>query len=141
MGLRILSTNTFTYMFPYKRVDITVLYNTIARNLQESGVRTNIGLSGAAGEWQGITGENRVIYISERGLFTMFITVCYTQKHVQIQICYAPQLKSKVYSDSAHTMRYSQWDMCINSTFDAIKSAVNEIMGKPVSESEEVIDF
>ena len=82
---------------------------------------------------KGIGGENRVISIVERGLFILFVTVCYTQTNVQIQICYSPQLKNMNYTDSVHAMRYSQWQMCINTVMSAVESSIFEIAGECAS--------
>lgn len=133
MFKKIYVTNTTTYTYPIKRMDIVLLHNVIASKLQQSGIKSSIGFASAAGLWQGIGGENRVISIVERGLFIMFVTVCYTQTNVQIQICYSPQLKNMNYTDSVHAMRYSQWQMCINTVMTAVESSIFEIAGECAS--------
>lgn len=132
-------TNTITKTYPPKRVDIGLLGKSIASKLQLSGVKASMDLVDACGPWQGITGENRVISIVERGLFSLFITVCYSQRNTQIQFCYNPQIRTWNYVDSEHSMRCSQWDMCINTVLSIVEESVIEIAGEPTSHSEDAV--
>ena len=77
MSFKAYDTNTYSFIYPSKQVDITTLYNAIGEKLQQSGVVVNFSLANGAGLWQGVGGENRVISIIERGLFFCFVTVPY----------------------------------------------------------------
>lgn len=132
-------TNTFTKTYPPKRVDIVMLRNIIESKLQSSGVKASVDLGNACGPWQGIAGENRVISIVERGLFFLFITVCYSQRNTQIQLCYNPQIRTWNYADSEHAMRCSQWDMCINTVLSIVEESIVAIAGEPMSHSEDAV--
>ena len=53
MFKKIYVTNTTTYTYPIKRIDIVLLHNVIASKLQQSGIKSTIGFASAAGFWQG----------------------------------------------------------------------------------------
>ncbi len=40
-------------------------------------------------------------------------------------------------SNATHTIRVSQWGMCLYSIFDSIESALYEMAGQPLSRDEE----
>ena len=118
MSFKAYDANTYSFIYPSKQVDITTLYNAIGEKLQQSGVVVNFSLANGAGLWQGVGGENRVISIIERGLFFCFVTVTYTVNNTMIEICYAPQVKDRNYTDSVRAMRYSQ--------------SIVQVAGKPI---------
>ncbi len=124
---------TYTFYYPCKRIDISMIFNAIGAKLQQSGLKSALSFAAPAGFWQGIGGENRVISIIERGLFYIYITVCYTQVNAQVQICYSPQVRDRNYTDSVHAMRYSQWDLCAQTALEASISAIAEVAGAPLN--------
>ena len=113
--------------------DISMIFNAIGAKLQQSGLKSALSFAAPAGFWQGIGGENRAISIIERGLFYIYITVCYTQVNAQVQICYSPQVRDRNYTDSVHAMRYSQWDLCAQTALEASISAIAEVAGAPLN--------
>ena len=132
MSFKAYDANTYSFIYPSKQVDITTLYNAIGEKLQQSGVVVNFSLANGAGLWQGVGGENRVISIIERGLFFCFVTVTYTVNNTMIEICYAPQVKDRNYTDSVRAMRYSQWDLCSRTVLDAVAKSIVQVAGKPI---------
>lgn len=133
MTFKTYETNTYTFYYPCKRIDISMIFNAIGAKLQQSGLKSALSFAAPAGFWQGIGGENRVISIIERGLFYIYITVCYTQVNAQVQICYSPQVRDRNYTDSVHAMRYSQWDLCAQTALEASISAIAEVAGAPLN--------
>ena len=69
MTFKTYETNTYTFYYPCKRIDISMIFNAIGAKLQQSGLKSALSFAAPAGFWQGIGGENRVISIIERGLF------------------------------------------------------------------------
>ncbi len=136
-SIRVFFTNTSTYTYPLKRLDIRALAERIKKGFDEAGLRIGMTMAKAAGPWQGVAGENEVITIQQQGLFFMHVTVCYTKKHAQAEICYYPVVRKKGFQDSVHAMRCSQWDMMINSAFEIVRESISEMFGEAESVSEE----
>lgn len=136
-SIRALFVQTTTYTYPLKQLNIQALDQAIGKAIAEHGLGVSKTLSKGCGAWAGIGGEQAVISLSVQGLFFMYITVCYTKKHTQVEICYYPVIRKKGFQDSPHAMRSSQWNMMINSTFEIVRECIETVFGTADSVNEE----
>lgn len=101
------------------------IFNAIISELNRNNLNCSTSIERAPYRFKHMESDGKVLFISERGLFTLFVTVCAVGDYTQVQIITRNVARRYSFEDANHSLEHSMHNlyknavnMCICNTID-----------------------
>ncbi len=121
--LNLFNTKTYT-RFNIPSEDI---YYEIINELKRNNINCSTSIERAPYRFKQMESDGKALFISEKGLFTLFVTICSVGNYSQVQVVTRNIPRRYSFEDANHTMEYAMHNLYIDAVHKCIFTAIDRI--------------
>ena len=113
----------------YARINVPSenVFKAIINELRRNNITCNASIEMADYRFKKMESDERVLFLSERGLFTLFVVICSVGNYTQVQIISRNVSRRYSFEDANHSMEYAMHNLYINTVKRCINNTIERI--------------
>lgn len=122
-------TAVVTWYYKRLSLDTAEFFSSITESIKRNGLVCSYTTVNCPNRYKSVDTDGRVLYISEKGLCNVSVTVCSLGDYSQIQMIFRPILKGHRFDDAKNSLQYSMMNQYAFVIAECIKESIDSIEG------------
>ncbi len=120
-------TNISTLKYMRFNVSPEIIYREIIKELAYNNIDSQTAIVNCRYRFKKMETDGKVLFLSERGLCSLFVTICTVGNYSQVQIVLRNVPRGYSFEDANHCLEYSMLTHYEDVILTCVESAVNRI--------------
>ena len=116
-----------TRMYSRFTAPAALIYNDIVGELRHNEITCHASIEQGPTKYQKVQSDGHILFLSERGLFTLFVTICSVGNYSQVQIITRNVPRKYPFNDANTSMEHSMHSIYRKVVYSCIWNAINRL--------------